>query len=59
MEVRYPRCVGLDVHAKSITGCLRIATGGTVTYEHRTVSTSTRGLLELSEWLAAQGCTHV
>ena len=42
MEVRYPRCAGLDVHAKSIMGCLRIATGGTVTYEHRTVSTRTR-----------------
>ena len=59
MEVRYPRCAGLDVHAKSITGCARMASGGTVTYEHRTFSTSTRGLLELSQWLAAVGCTHV
>lgn len=30
-----------------------------MTYEHRTVLTSTRGLLELSEWLATLGCTHV
>ena len=28
-------------------------------YEHRTVSTTTRGLLELAEWLTAHGCTHV
>ncbi len=31
----------------------------TVTYEHRTVPTTTRGLLELAEWLTAHGCTHV
>jgi len=59
MEVLYPRCAGLDVHAGSVTACARIATGATVTYEHRTVSTTTRGLLELVEWLTAHGCTHV
>jgi transposase len=59
MEVLYPRCAGLDVHAGSVTACARIAAGATVTYEHRTVSTTTRGLLELAEWLAAHGCTHV
>ncbi len=59
MEVLYPRCAGLDVHAGSVTACARIATGATVTYEHRTVSTTTRGLLELAEWLTTRGCTHV
>jgi transposase len=59
MEVLYPRCAGLDVHAGSVTACARIATGATVTYEHRTVSTTTRGLLDLAEWLTAHGCTHV
>jgi transposase len=59
MEVLYPRCAGLDVHAGSITACARIATGATVTYEHRMVSATTRGLLELAEWLTAHGCTHV
>jgi transposase len=59
MEVLYPRCAGLDVHAGSVTACARIATGAAVTYEHRTVSTTTRGLLELAEWLTAHGCTHV
>ncbi len=59
MEVLYPRCAGLDVHAGSVTACARIATGATVTYEHRTVSKTTRGLLELVEWLTAHGCTHV
>lgn len=59
MEVLYPRCAGLDVHAGSLTVCARIATGAQVTYDHRTVSTTTRGLLELAEWLTAHGCTHV
>jgi transposase len=59
MELLYPRCAGLDVHAASVVACLRLATGGTVTYEHRTVSTTTRGLLELADWLNARGVTHV
>jgi transposase len=59
MEVLYPCCAGLDVHAGSVTACARIASGANVTYEHRTVSTTTRGLLELAEWLTEHGCTHV
>jgi transposase len=59
MEVLYPRCAGLDVHAGSVTACARIAEGGHVVYEHDTVATTTRGLLELAEWLTAHGCTHV
>jgi transposase len=59
MEVLYPRCAGLDVHAGSLTACARIAVGAQVTYHHCTVSTMTRGLLELDEWLARHGCTHV
>jgi transposase len=59
MEVLYSRCAGLDVHAGSLTACARSATGAEVTYEHRTVPTTTRGLLALAEWLTAHGCTHV
>lgn len=59
MEVLYPRCAGIDVHAESVTACVRRASGRDVTYEHRTVSTTTRGLLELADWLTAVGCTHV
>ncbi len=35
------------------------ATGPEVTYEHRTMAATSRGLLELADWLAAHGCTHV
>src|SRR6266851_9040242 len=59
MDVLHPRCAGLDVHAANLVACVRIAAGATVTYEHRTVSTTTRGLLELAEWLTAHQCTHV
>ncbi len=59
MELLYARCAGLDVHAKTVVACARIASGGAVTYHHRTVATTTQGLLELAEWLTAQGCTHV
>ena len=59
MKVLYPRCAGLDVHAESVVACIRIAAGATVRHEHRTVRTTTEGLLDLSEWLAGHGCTHV
>ena len=58
MDLLYPRCAGLDVHATTVVACARIATGGTVTYERLTVSTSTRGLLQLADWLTAKGVTH-
>jgi transposase len=59
MEVLYPRCAGLDVHARSVTACIRIASGPDVSYQHRTVPTTTRGLLDLADWLIAAPCTHV
>jgi transposase len=59
MEVLNPRCAGLDVHAKTVVACVRITTGGTVTYAHRTVATTTRELLELADWLADFQVTHV
>ena len=59
MEVLYPRCAGLDVHARTVTACVRLASGPDVTYQHRTVSTTTQGLLDLADWLVAQAVTHV
>jgi len=59
MDVLYPRCAGLDIHAQTVVGCVRIATGAAVRREHRTVATTTRGLLELAQWLASHQVTHV
>lgn len=55
MEVLYQRCCGLDVHKKAVTACLVTPEGK----EKRTFGTTTDALLELADWLAASGCTHV
>ena len=58
MELLHARCAGLDVRATNVVACVRIATSGAVRYEYRTVPTTTRGLLELADWLTAHACTH-
>src|SRR4051812_38935010 len=58
MEVLYRRCAGLDVHKATVVAAVRLA-GGKVAREVRTFATTTAGLLELAEWLAESGCTHV
>jgi transposase len=59
MDLLHARCAGLDVHARQVMACARLVTGRTVTYQRLTVETSTRGLLELNDWLTAHGVTHV
>src|SRR5215210_7341277 len=55
MEILHPCCCGLDVHAKTVVACL-IKQGKRQT---RTFPTMTDDLLQLSDWLLAEGCTHV
>jgi transposase len=59
MELLHPRCCGLDVHKDTVVACLRLAANSEVTTEVRTFQTTTATLLRLSEWLAANNCTHV
>src|SRR2546426_6102083 len=59
MEVIHERCAGLDVHKETVVGCARVVERGKVQQEVKTFVTTTRGLLELSDWLAKGGCTHV
>ncbi len=59
MEVMYLRCAALDVLKKSVVACARCVEGREVQRHVRTFSTTTKGLLELSEWLEQHGCTHV
>jgi transposase len=60
MDVLHERCCGLDLHKRSITACrLLPGPGGTVSKEVRTFGTMTAELLELGDWLAAGGVTHV
>ena len=55
MQVLYPCCCGIDIHAKTAVACL-IKDGRRQT---RTFSTMTDDLLRLSDWLTSEGCTHV
>ena len=59
MEILYRRCCGLDVHKETVVACLRVVSGGEVVREVRTFETTTASLIELSEWLAENDCTHV
>lgn len=59
MEVIYPRCAGLDVHKDSVVACVRLASGQEVVRHVATYQTTTSALLDLAEWLASHGVTHV
>ena len=60
MEPIYTCCCGLDVHRRSVAACVRrLEAGGRLHQETRTFGTMTRDILELADWLAAQGVTHV
>jgi transposase len=59
MEVLYPRCAGLDVHAAQVTACVRLAAGADVTRHQRMFTATVAGLLALGTWLHEHGCTHV
>lgn len=58
MEVLHPRCAGLDVHKDTIVACVRCVSPP-AHHEVRSFDSTTRGLLELADWLASHGCTHV
>lgn len=59
MDVLYPHCAGLDVHKDTVVACVRHTRNGTVKREVRTYKATTPALLDLAEWLATEGCTHV
>jgi transposase len=59
MEVLHPNCAGLDVHKDTVVACSRRMVAAKVTREVHTFKTTTSGLLELSDWLASHGATHV
>jgi transposase len=60
MHIMYERCCGLDVHKKNVVACLVVIDAqGELTKQTRSFSTMTHQLLELADWLAAAGCTHL
>jgi transposase len=60
VEVVYERCCGLDIHKQTVVACLLVSgPGRPPSKEIRTFGTLTDELLQLADWLAAAGCTHV
>lgn len=59
MQTLHTRCAGLDVHKKEVVACLRLVARNKASHEVRRFPTTTRGLIELAEWLEAAKCTHV
>ena len=59
MELQHPHCAGLDVHKESIVACMRHMVDGKVTTGVKTFQTTTLELMALSNWLSAEGCTHI
>ncbi len=58
MHVLIERCAGLDLGKDTVVAGVRLQAGSSVHEECRSFSTTTRGLLALSEWLSSCGVTH-
>ncbi|MDR5728565.1 MAG: IS110 family transposase [Terriglobia bacterium] len=59
MEVLHPHCAGLDIHKDSVVACVRHMAEGKIATEVKSFLTTTRELMELSDWLSAEGATHI
>jgi len=60
MDVVHRCCAGLDVHKATVVACVRrVGPDGAAEAQVRTFGTMTAALLELADWLAAAGVTHV
>ena len=59
MEILYPHCAGLDVHKDSVVACIRHVSNGKVATTVKTFKTTTQELMLLSDWLSAEGATHI
>jgi transposase len=59
MEVLHPHCAGLDVHKDIVVACVRHVVDREVKREVHKFKTTTKDLLSLSEWLSAEGVTHI
>jgi len=59
MEVLHAHCAGLDIHKDSVVACVRHMVEGKVTSQVKTFKTTTQELMALSDWLSAEGVTHI
>jgi transposase len=60
MDTLYACCAGLDVHKNTVVACVRrLDAKGKARRQVRTFGTMTEQILELADWLADEGVTHV
>jgi transposase len=60
MDTMFQCCAGLDVHKQKVAACVRqVGRGGRIDREVRTFGTTTGELLELLDWLMAEGVESV
>jgi transposase len=60
MDVLHACCAGLDVHKRTVVACVRrVDPAGKVSKNIKTFATMTRDLLDLADWLGAQGVTTI
>src|SRR5215472_13083352 len=60
MDILYACCAGLDVHKETVVATVRCRHDNSkVQQQTRTYGTMTEQLLELADWLEAEGVTHL
>jgi transposase len=60
MDIVYACCAGLDVHKETVVATVRrVLDNGKIRQQTRTFATMTATLLELGDWLEAEGVTHL
>jgi transposase len=59
MDVLYRCCCGMDVHKDTVAACVLIREAGGARKQKRIFGTTTKELLELSDWLHGHEVTHV
>jgi transposase len=60
MSMMHACCCGLDVHKETVVACVRrVELDGKVNHDVRTFATTTRGLLDLGDWLSSTAVTAV
>ncbi|MGZ0050193.1 IS110 family RNA-guided transposase [Brevibacillus gelatini] len=60
MDAILERCAGLDVHQETVVACVMYGPlDRKPKQETKTFSTTTKGLLELHDWLHQYECTHI
>src|SRR5690349_2980456 len=60
MQLLHRCCAGLDIHKDTVVACVRrVDDAGKACEQVRTFGTMTGQLIELADWLADRGVTHV